>query len=218
MNTSIEIPFTQDELDFFSDIEVTSENLIKADEDNNTLSSDASPFSLTLKTSDFNEEKELIKFIRSCESIVRKSPEYKIWREYLLNVLDKNKCQVSGENNNETTVEIHHHPMSLFDIVKACVLKRIEQNKDFTSFEISQEVIEIHYKNKIGYIPLITSLHEKLHNGFLRIPIEMISGNFKDWMKEYSSYLDEEDTEHIIDRMSVTKENCGWKHYKLYNK
>lgn len=216
--TVLEIPFSQDELEFFNGIDEYKKNTVKSDEKTNTLSSDDYEFSLTLKVSDFDDDKELKKFIRSCEGIIRKSPEYKIWREYLLNVLGKSKCEISGEMNIETTVEIHHHPMSLYDIVSGCVLKKLEQNKEFTSFEISQEVIELHYKNKIGYIPLITSLHEKLHNGFLKLPIELISGNFKDWMKDYSAYIDEEDMERIVEKISINKDNCGWKQYTLYNK
>lgn len=184
------------------------QHTITADVDNKELSSENSPFVLSLRRGEFIDEKELKKFIKSVEGIVRKSLEYKDWTSYIKEHLGHYTCSLTGEVSSQVNVDIHHHPVSLYKVTKAVIFKYLNASKEFCSFEIAQDVIDLHFENRVGYIPIVRTLHEKYHNGFMNIPMELIYG---EW--QYAVYQlphDEEDLEGIQSKLAITKENCGW--------
>jgi len=191
----------------FGDYEVPE---IKSNKEKMVLSSNDFPYTLSLYRKDFQEEKDQNYFIKSCVRMIRGCPEYKIWVSYLRNVLGKHVCEITKEINAETTVEIHHHPFTLYDITKVICMNYLSSNKEFCSFDIVKDVLLVHYENVVGYIPLISSMHEKFHNDCLNIPMEYVSGDWEIFKNRYISFLDDEDLEKINDRLSVTIESCGW--------
>ena len=64
--------------------------------------------------------------------------------------------------------------------------------------------------NKIGYIPIIKSLHEKFHNGFLNIPIDLVKGNYLQFLNEYGKYIDDDDFDIINTRLSINSSSDSW--------
>jgi len=98
----------------------------------------------------------------------------------------------------------------MFTLVSALVNKKIENNEDFCSFDIAQEAIDLHFKNKIGYTTLIKSIHEKFHNGYLTIPVSFVKGDFQHFLDTYSRYIDEQDLDTIQSRLAVNESNCTW--------
>ena len=141
--------------------------------------------------------------------MIRTSPEYKLWTTYLREVLEQYECSITGENHAQASTDIHHHPISLFLITKAVVNKNISESKKFTSLSVANQVLKIHFENKIGFIPLLKSIHEKFHNGFISLPIELAQGNWVTFVDSYSSYLEDEDLEIINNRKLINFENCG---------
>ena len=144
--------------------------------------------------------------------MVRGSLEFKHWRNYLIDVLGINECILTKEVLAECSVEIHHHIPSLFILVKALLNKKLEANEEFSTFDIAIETIELHFKNQIGYAPLVSSAHEKFHNGFLKIPIELIRGNYIEFIKEYSKYLDDDDLDTINERMAISMKDFKYEY------
>jgi hypothetical protein len=177
---------------------------IKSNVENLSLYNPNYPFNLSLRVRNFENEKEYLKFAKNVEKLVRGSVEYKLWRNYIIEVLQLNSCVLTEENIDELTIEIHHHVPSLFSIVKTVLNKFIEDQQDFSSFEIALEVIKIHFLNKLGYVPIIQSLHEKFHNGFLEIPIGLVKGNYTQFISEFGRYLDDGDSDVINSRLAVT--------------
>lgn len=174
------------------------------------LYSDSYPFSLSLKISNFENESTYKKFIRNCEMMIRRSIEYKLWRNYIVDVLQINECMITHESMNDLTIEVHHHLPSLYSLVSALVNRHIEKNQDFCTFEVCQEAIELHFKNKIGYVTLIKSMHEKFHNGRLTIPIAFVKGDYRYFVNEFSKYLDDDELEKIDLRLATNESNCTW--------
>lgn len=174
------------------------------------LYSDDYPFSISLKICSFENEKESFKFTKNCEKLIRMCPEYKEWRDYLVNVLKNNFCFVTHEINDEVSLDIHHHPISLFSITKTIINKKLDNGDSFSSFDIASEVMKIHFCNQLGYIPLVKTIHEKFHAGYLKIPIGLIKGNYRSFIDEYSKYIDDSDMEVINERIAVTYSNIKW--------
>ncbi len=189
---------------------MTKQINVKSNVENLELYSDNYPFSLPLRIDNFENEAEYKKFIRNCEMLVRRSVEYKLWRKYIVDVLQIDTCTITNEKMSDVTIEVHHHIPSLFTITSAVINKHIENNEEFCTFDIAQKVIELHFGNQIGYTTIISSLHQKFHNGKLTIPIDLVKGNYKQFLKDYSRYIDEEELDKIENRLITNESNCNW--------
>jgi len=187
---------------------------VEADVENLQLYSDTYPFRLSLRIRTFESESEFVKFVRNCEKLVRGCLEYKLWKDYIVDVLGVNSCMITQERIDECTIEIHHHIPSLFVLMKALVNRRMEKEEEFSTFDIAQEAIDLHFTNRVGYVTLIKSIHEKFHNGFLDIPISLVKGDYNYFVNEFSKYLEEEELETIQTRMTVDENNCRWERGK----
>lgn len=183
---------------------------VKSNVEGLELYSDNYPFRLSLRIRNFERETDFKKFLKNCEKSVRGSLEYKLWRGYIIDVLGVNTCMVTDERMDEVSVEVHHHIPPLYDVIKALVNKKIENSEDFSTFDIALETIELHFANKIGYLTLIGSMHEKLHNGYLTVPISFVKGDYQYFLREFSKYLDDEDLDKINSRLSISESNCSW--------
>ena len=183
---------------------------IKSNVEKLELYSDAFPFRLGLKIRNFENEAEYKRFLKNVEMLVRRCNEYKLWRNYIIDVLQINTCMITNESIDQVTIEVHHHVPSMYTLVSALVNKHIEDHEDFCTFDIAQEAIELHFKNKIGYATLLRSIHEKFHNGYLTIPIDMVKGDFHYFIENYSKFLDESDIDTIQSRLAVNEHNCSW--------
>jgi len=174
------------------------------------LSSTDSPYTLSLRRKEFADEKELTKFINSCERMIRCSPEYRVWTEYIREVLGMHVCEISGEVHSQTTVEIHHHPFTLYMLTKSVIMKHLEEDSEFCAFDIAIAVIQLHYEMRAPFCMIVKSLHEKFHKGFLQIPITLVQGDFRYLISHYLHYLDDDDSEMVTSRLGITNDNCGW--------
>ena len=174
------------------------------------LYSDAYPFRLSLRIRNFDNEASYKKFIKNCEMTIRRSIEYKLWRNYIVDVLQINECMITHEKMDEVTIEVHHHVPSLYILVSALVNKCIDIEQEFCTFDICQQAIELHFKNKIGYVTLLKSIHEKFHNGRLTVPISFVKGDYNYFLKDYSKFLDEDDLDKIQTRLATNESNCTW--------
>ncbi len=186
------------------------DEVIKSNVDNLELYADNHPFRLSLRISSFESEAEFNKFIKNVETTVRRSVEYKMWKKYIIDILGITTCMITQEKMDECTIEVHHHVPSLYLAVKALINKRLDIKQEFSTFDIALETIELHFANKIGYITLLKSMHEKFHNGYLSIPKEYIKGNYMSFLNEYSKYLDDTDLETINIRLATTEADCAW--------
>jgi len=186
------------------------EEEIKSNVERLELYSDNYPFNLSLRIQTFEGEADYNKFIKNCEKLIRGCLEYKLWRNYITDVLQIQTCSITEERMDQTNIDIHHHPVSLFSIVKSLVNEKLEKEEPFCSFDICTKVIELHFSNHIGFIPLLSDLHSKFHNGFLNLPRSMIRGNYNAYIENYSKYLDEDELETINSRLSITESNCNW--------
>jgi hypothetical protein len=174
------------------------------------LYSDLYPFRLSLRIRSFETGAEYKKFISNVEALVRRSIEYRLWTSYIKDILQVNCCMITQERMDEVTIDVHHHVPSLFLLVKALVNKKIEKEEEFSSFDIALEAIEIHYANRVGYAVLLKSIHEKFHNGYMAIPMEVIRGDYNWFINQYSEYLDEDDAERINYFLGINVSNCQW--------
>lgn len=142
-------------------------------------------------------DKEKERFIKRIERIVRKSGEYRDYIQFLRQNLDMDSCaffnNVTKKTNSKIRIEVHHEPLTLYDIVKILTEKYLQTGEEIDDLLIAEEVTRIHYTNQVGLIPLSKTLHEVVHNSNkLTIPMYMISGNFMSFLRENEEYWQED--------------------------
>lgn len=134
--------------------------------------------------------KVIRKFIKKVESSIRKSIEYTKYLGYLNNELGIHQDSVkAGITDNNATLEYHHYPFTLYDIVEIVVNKKIMNKEQFNSFSITKEVLQLHYDNKIGLVKLSKTMHELVHSGELYIPMDSVFGNVNEFINDYYDYI-----------------------------
>lgn len=183
---------------------------IKSNVEKLELYSDNYPFNLSLRIQTFENEADYTKFVKNCEKLIRGSNEYKLWRNYITDVLQIQSCAITEERSDQCSTEIHHHVPSLFILCKALINEKLEKEEQFCTFDIATKAIELHFLNKIGFVNLVGSIHEKFHNGFLNIPKSLIRGDYAFFLNNYSKFLDEDELDNIMARLTITENNCNW--------
>ena len=100
---------------------------------------------------------------------------------------------VENVQGSRVRIEIHHEPLTLFDIVKTVLNKYLEEAIPINDLYIADEVMELHYKNQVGLIPLSKSMHQIIHNSneFV-IPLNLVYGEYRQFLEDYNDYLDED--------------------------
>jgi len=194
------------EIDLNADLNIDKEEIKRDKTEDIVFSIKESDFNLPLRINTFESNKELDRFVKDVERMIRISLEYKYWIKYITEALGINECAFTYEKLSECKIEIHHHPITLYLICKAITERKIEMDQAFCTFDVATEVIELHFKNKVGYIPLLASLHEKYHKGFLQIPIEFVRGDFEYILNQYP--FEDKDLDRICELRSITKSKC----------
>lgn len=147
----------------------------------------------------YDTEKDKRKFIERCKRIVRSSKEYKDYIQFLKENMDMNRCaffpKVKHTRENKVQIEIHHEPFTLDDIVRVVISKQLEEGKPLNDLDIADEVMELHYKNMVGLVPLSTTIHEVVHSDSnkLFIPLNLCYGDYKRFYEEYQEYIKDDD-------------------------
>lgn len=157
-------------------------------------------------TYNFKTPKERVKFIMRVEAMCRKSMEYKEYVHFMKRNVDFKRCMVlqglNCNNGKKYTIEIHHEPFTLFDIVET-VLRRVEDDGEpINPFFIADEVMQLHYDGKVGLIHLSKTMHELVHDDQIFIPLQYIYQDYSKFYSEYKPYFNPV----VIDRINAKVE------------
>lgn len=141
----------------------------------------------------FKTAKEKVKFIHSVEMTVRHSMEYRDYIKFLKRNTDLRRCEVlrglSSDNGRHYTIEIHHEPFTLFDIVETVVNRREQENESLSPLLIADEVMGLHYDGKVGLIHLSSTMHGLVHDDKIFIPLQYIFQAYDKFYSEYKDYI-----------------------------
>ena len=156
-------------------------------------------------TVQFRSDKDRVKFVKRIEKIVRSSLEYKDYIAFLKDNVDMTACKffnnVDGLDNRRIKIEIHHEPLTLYDIVNVVVEKWLVEGIPLNDLYIADEVMRLHYENKVGLIPLSKTVHQLVHNSDdIIIPLPMVYGNYTAFLNEYADFI-ESGVPEIIDKL-----------------
>lgn len=158
----------------------------------------------TIPDYDLNDEKEFTKYLRDIEKVVRSSFEYRKMVSYLRDYLDMNKCSfyesVSNADTTKIKIEIHHEPLSLYDICVIVYNKRVAFHESLEVEHVAKEVMYLHFDMQVGLIPLAETVHELVHNQYLFVPSTKVYGKYKKFVQDYKAFIPLEQLD-ILDRI-----------------
>ena len=180
---------------------------------------------------DLSDEKDYNKFIQDTERLVRNSYEYRKLIEYLRNIVGMDKCtfleNVTNLDNTKIGIEIHHTPLTLFDIASTVINKRVQNKESVDIFDVSEEIMYLHYIGFVGLVPLSVTAHELVHNNYLFVPTNIVRGNYKEFINRYNNWIDGSILEYLNSAEEITndyllnpnnEENIINKQMRLFNK
>ena len=155
------------------------------------------------------EEQEYKKFIKNTERLIRTSREYKTYVEQLRGTISALNVDnvLSYITSTDADLEFHHYPLSLYDIVDAVVLQSFFDMEDFTSFDVARKVMEAHYENLIGVVPLSKTNHELAHAGELFLSQKQVFGDYRKFMTKYVEGISQELNEKITEMELLSSKN-----------
>lgn len=149
-------------------------------------------------------EKEAI--VKQAEALCRASMEYSDYIAYLRSNVGMDACaffnNISKTNSKKIRIEVHHAPLTLFDIIKLVLDRAIRTGDEINPMLLAEEATRIHYMNQVGLIPLSKTLHEVVHNSDkLVIPMYMVYGDFRAFLENFSEELEMKENSHIKEKI-----------------
>lgn len=159
----------------------------------------------------YDTEKDKRKFIERTKRVIRTSQEYKDYMRFLRENMDMDKCAffsgIKHTRENKVQVEIHHEPFTLDDIVRTVIAKQMDEGKSLNDLDIADEVMELHYNDMVGLVPLSKTIHEVIHSDTdkLFIPISLCYGNYKKFIEEYQDYMEDDILARLEKKIELTR-------------
>lgn len=146
------------------------------------------------------------KLIKTCEKYIRGSMEYKDYIAILKNERNMVYCAilpaVTKGNGKKYTIEIHHDPFTLYDIVDLEILRREEENEPLNTLAIAESVMALHYDGLVGLIPLSKTQHDLVKAYKVFIPLQQVFGDYSKLYEHYENII-ETKAEHIRKKIDL---------------
>lgn len=140
---------------------------------------------------DFFDDAKLKSFVKSVEKLVRTSD---IYSSFIGSLKEKGltSCAILGNivEEEKVTIEMHHYPFTLYDIVMLNVLKKIANKEKFNTMTVAYEVLLDHYNGIISVVPLCKTVHQLVHNGEIFINLLSCYGDINGFLDKYEKSMD----------------------------
>ena len=155
-------------------------------------------------------DRDKVKFIKKIEQTVRSSMEYKEYIAFLRKYIDMTQCSyfnnITKKDGAKVSIEIHHEPFTLFDITQIILEKWIQNEQKLNPILIAEEVMKVHFQNKVGLIPLSITVHDLVHMGKVFIPLQSVKGEFIEFLQEYEPYISQDLLDMLEIKLSMSKD------------
>lgn len=142
----------------------------------------------------FEDDTAYKSFVKEVERLVRTSPDYKVFVNWVKNVLGVNFCQVSSKIiDGDATIEMHHGPIfTLYDY--ACVILNdfIMKGDKISTLRVATRVIQEHFDLRVQVVMLAVTNHEAITNRDLFLNLRQGIGNVDAFIKKYAHAFDDE--------------------------
>jgi len=200
-------------------------NDIKNDEEKVEFRMEVSDFDISQSYLDMPEDLDA-RTIKYIEKEIRNSYEYKSYIKYLKDELDLTRCSLLPNMDSRVlpvNLEFHHFPFTLYDITETIgksVINNLTEGDSVSCLDIAEKVVEEHFHNNIGLVPLTETLHEMAHNNAITIPLNNVNGDYKKYIEKYKNNIAPEslDKVNIMEVFNESDEAKAFNKNKLRKK
>lgn len=157
----------------------------------------------------FEDSTRYSKFVKSVESSVRRSKDYKVFISYIKNVLGINFCQVSSNiYDTDATIEMHHGPIfTLYDITSVMLNYFLKTGKEINTLRLTDAVLEEHFELRVQVVMMAVTNHEAAHNRDLFLNVRQGIGNITEFISRYKDCLDDIHKYKLWNYINICKSN-----------
>ncbi len=194
-------------------------NDIKNDEEKIEFRMEVSDFDIAQSYLEMPEDLDA-KTIKYIEKEIRNSYEYRSYIKYLKEELDLTRCSLLPNMDSRVlpvNLEFHHFPFTLYDVsetIGKSMINNLGEDESVSCFDIAEKVIEEHFMNNIGLVPLTETLHEMAHNNAITIPMDKVNGDYKKYIEKYKGFIAPES----IDKVGIMEVYNESDEAKAFNK
>ncbi|AMS01345.1 hypothetical protein AR9_g261 [Bacillus phage AR9] len=168
---------------------------------------------------DIYDDTKMKKLVGSIKSQIRSSDEYSHYIGFLKNELGLSHCAVLGNVSAEdASLEFHHYPFTIHDIINLSISRNILLGKKFNSFTIIKEVLDDHYNNIIGLVPLSLTVHELVHAGEIFVNLNQVYGDINEFNKKYSFAMTDDMIEKFNKLIELSESNAPYSETNILKK
>lgn len=152
--------------------------------------------------------KDRDRVIKHIETLIRSSIEYKDYIKFLKTFMNKDTFfqNVEQTGYNKVKIELHHSPLTLYDIVTIVLTKHEDLYGKINLFNIAEEVMKLHYQCRVGLAPLSKTTHKLVHDGKVFVTVKMVRGDWVSFYKEYLDYFPQDMIEKLKRIIQFSKE------------
>ena len=139
--------------------------------------------------------KDRDKLVKKIEREIRASMEYRDYIQYLKQHVGLDSCiffqnVTNSGKKKRISIELHHEPFTLYDYVNVVLQKFIDTGEEIDDLLIADEVLELHYANLVGLVPVSKTAHQMIHNSDkLLVPLNMCYGQYSQFLEKYDEYI-----------------------------
>jgi len=154
-------------------------NIISVSDDVDIILSnkDNSEYFLSYYIKEIISEEALNRIIKNVERLFRQSREYKEYIGILKNSINLHYCSfLKNVSDTDVEIEFHHYPFSLYEIIEILINKHIITKNPFSTLLLCSELLSLHYDNKIGLVPVSTTIHQLIHSNKLFVNLDQVFG------------------------------------------
>ena len=178
---------------------------------------------------DLYSDKGFAKFIEDCEKDSRHGYESRRLTKYLRESEGMNCCtflnNLSNLDSTKIRIELHHTPLTLYDIVSTVIRKRMNLNESIDICDVVKEVFWLHYAGWVGLVPVCETVHQMIHGQFVFVPTHIVRGNYMQFVDTYKEFIFPETLEALQNAEEITLQflndpNCSnivVKQFELFN-
>lgn len=149
--------------------------------------------------SGFFDNKVFSRFVKSTERTIRSDRSY---LNYIKKVKEAEQnlgkdVILNNLKSSEVEIQMHHHPLTLYDLVSIVALHNFNNDIEFSSISLAKEVIQAHYDNRVGLAPMSVTTHELAHaaiepkskSRYINLTKKQIFGKYEEFVDRYKDGL-----------------------------
>jgi hypothetical protein len=135
----------------------------------------------------FRDEETWKRLVKGVEKQVRTAPEYEVFLAALRSEVGLDRCAFLGNvEDDDATLEFHHYPLTLWEVVEVVVEHMVESGERVSSFRAAAEVLRAHADGLVSGAVVSKTAHELAHAGKLFIHKDQVWGDVSGFLDRYS--------------------------------